>query len=171
MMLRRIAVSLNLIFIASSWVCASQVWASATIRDSGEVITMTASDAYPQLVVVFTAGILLVWISRYLEAVFARFLGSAIVLFLFAAVAPVWFDAAAGSLNILSPTITKKTGVSDWLSQAELISNSSYNHLASDVFILMMIGWLFAAMTLLWTRRPGSSAPKFATRIDNLPSW
>lgn len=170
-MVRRIALLLNLVFIAASWICASQVWATVTLIDSQETLSISATEAYPQLVVVFCAGLLVTWVSRYLEAVFARFLGSAIVLFLFAAAAPVWFDSAAGSLNILSPQITKRTGVNDWLGQSELITNSTYNHLASDIFILVLIGWLLSSVTLLWSRRTGSNSPKFATRIDNLPSW
>ena len=170
-MLRRLAIIFNLIFLAASWFCASQIWASAVITDSQELVSISATEAYPQLVIVFTAGLLLIWISRYLEAVFARFLGSAIVLFMFSTAAPVWFDSAAGSLNILSSLISKKTGVSDWYSQISLISDTYYNHIASDVFILVLIGWLISAITLLWTRRIGSTAPKFSTRIDNLPSW
>lgn len=170
-MLRRVALIANLAFIAAAWFCASQVWASAVIFDTQEAVSISATEAYPQLIIVFSAGILLVWISRYLEAVFARFISSAVVLFLFAAAAPVWFDAASGSLNILATQITKKTGVSDWIAQSELITKSFYNHLASDIFILALIGWLISAITLLWTRKAGSASPKFATRIDKLPSW
>lgn len=170
-MVRRTALLLNLAFICGSWISAAQIWASATLIESKETLSISAVDAYPQLGIILSAGVLLAWVSRYLQAVFSRFLASAIVLFLFSAAAPVWFDSAAGSLNILSPLILKKTGVSDWLAQSELIESGDYNHLASDLFILMLIGWLVTAVVLLWTNKPGTKDKKFATRIDNLPRW
>lgn len=168
-MIRRVTIAVYLTTLVASWLLASQTWASAKIIESQEVVSITASEAYPQLTLIFLAWSLVFWMTRYLNSAFSKFLVSAVVILLFATASPVWFESASGSLNILAPQIAKKTGVSD--AGSALIIESHYNHLAADGFVIALILCLVSAMMLIWLPRPGVKGREFVTRIDKLPSW
>ena len=169
--MRRISFLLNLGSTFSAWIFASQVWASTTVIESQTRLSVTGIDAYPQITFILLTGLLILWLTRYLNSLFAKFLTSAIVILLFATASPTWFESASGSLSILSPQISKSTGVSDWLGQSELIQNSSYNHLSADLFVISLISWFISLLIILWSKKKGQKDTNLATRIDNLPSW
>lgn len=162
---------MNLVSLLSAWALASQVWATSTILESQTRLAISGLDAYPQLTFLLLTGLLILWLTRYLHSVFSKFLTTAVVVLLFATASPVWFESASGSLSILSPLISKATGVSDWLGQSDLIGDSSYNHVVADSFVIALIVWLLSLFFLLWSKRPGESKNEFVTRIDKLPSW
>ncbi len=162
---------LNLASLIAGWVLASQVWAATTVVESGSRLTISGLDAYPQITFLLLTGLLILWLSRYLNSLFSKFLTTAVVVLLLATASPIWFESASGSLNILMPQISKATGVSDWLGQSELIRGSSYGHTAADGFVVTLIVWFISLTVLLWTNRVGESKKEFVTRIDKLPSW
>lgn len=162
---------MNLAALTGSWALASQVWAATTVIESQTRLVISGLDAYPQLTFLLLTGLLILWLTRYLNSVFSKFLTTAVVVLLFATVSPVWFESASGSLSILSPQISKATGVSDWLGQSELIQNDFYNHLVADFFVIAIIFWFVSLIFLLWSHRAGESKNEFVTRIDKLPSW
>lgn len=169
--MRKIALLVNLVSLIAAWVLGTQVWATTTVIESQTRISISGLDAYPQLTFLLLTGLLILWLTRYLNSVFSKFLTTAVVVLLFATASPVWFDSAAGSLSILGPQISKATGVSDWLGQSELIHNSLYNHIVADSFVITLIFWFSSLFILLWTKRAGESKKEFVTRIDKLPSW
>lgn len=169
--MRRIALIVNVLSLLAAWALATQVWAATTVIESQTRLAVSGLEAYPQLPFLLMTGILILWVSRYLSSVFSKFLTTAVAVLLFATASPVWFESASGSLSILSPQISKATGVSDWLGQSGLIQNSFYNHLAADSFVIALIFWFVSLVLLLWVRRHGESKNVFVTRIDNLPSW
>lgn len=170
-MLRRIALPLNLIALIAAWALASQAWASTTITETQTEISISGLDAYPQITFILLTGLLILWVSKYLGSIFGKFLTSAVTFLLFATATPIWFESASGSLAILSPQISKLTGVSDWLGQSELIQDSQYDHLAADSFVIALIVWLVTLIYRLWSRPKGQAKTEFVTRIDKLPSW
>lgn len=169
--MRRLFLVTNLLSIGVAWFSASQIWASATISETGQLVSISGLDAYPQVTFLLLTGVLIVWLTRYLTSLFSKFLASAVAVLLAATSAPIWFESAAGSISILTPQIAKLTGVSDWLGQSELIELIVYNHLFSDTFILTLIFWFFSVLGLIWAPRASSKSDKLVTRIDNLPSW
>lgn len=169
--MRRIAVLANLLSVILAWIFASQVWASTTVSESQNRLSVTGLDAYPQVTFILLTGLLMLWLSRYLNSLFSKFLTSAVSLLLFATASPIWFESASGSLSILRSQISKATGVSDWLGQSDLIESSVYNHFAADMFVIFIITWLVSLFLLLWLRRSGENKANLATRIDKLPSW
>ncbi len=169
--MRRIFLAINLVSLVLTWAFSSQIWASSTIAESGNRLVISGLDAYPQITFILLTGILILWLTRYLNSLFARFLTSAVTLLLFATASPIWFESASGSLAILSPQISKATGISDWLGQSELLQDSFYNHLAADLFVIALISWFASLIFLLWARRPGEKTANLVTRIDKLPSW
>ena len=169
--MRRISILVNLVSILFAWIFASQVWASTTVIESQSSLSVSGLDAYPQITFILLTGILVLWLTRYLNSLFAKFLTTAVVILLFATASPTWFESASGSLSILSPQISKSTGVSDWLGQSELIQNSIYNHLSADLFVISLISWFASLVIILWSKKKGQKDNNLATRIDNLPSW
>lgn len=169
--MRRIVLLVNIFSLLSAWLCASQTWASADIIESGKTVSTSGLEGYPQLAFLLATGILILWLSRYMNSVFSKFLTSAVVVFLIAAASPVWFDSASGSLSILGGQISKLTGVSDWLGQGDLLKNTFFNHLMADLFVIATIFWFLSLLFLIWAGKPGQERKEFVTRIDNLPSW
>ncbi|MEY3856169.1 MAG: hypothetical protein RJA45_639 [Actinomycetota bacterium] len=169
--MRRISILINVVSILLAWMFASQVWASTTVIESQTGLSVSGLDAYPQISFILLTGVLVLWLTRYLNSLFAKFLTTAVVILLFATASPTWFESASGSLSILSPQISKSTGVSDWLGQSELIQNSSYNHLSADLFVISLISWFISLLIILWSKKKGQKDTNLATRIDNLPSW
>jgi hypothetical protein len=169
--MRRIVVFLNLVALIAAWVLASQTWAATTVIDTQNRLSISGLDAYPQLSFLLITGLLILWLTRYLNSVFSKFLTSAVVVLLMATSSPVWFDSAAGSVSILNQEISKVTGVSDWLGQSTLIEKSYYNHFMADVFVISLMIWCTTLVYILWSKRPGESKKEFVTRIDKLPSW
>jgi len=169
--LRRIALAINAVSVIAAWFFASQEWAATTVIESQNRITVSGLDAYPQITFILLTGVLILWLTRYLNSLFSRFLTTAVVVLLFATASPTWFESASGSLSILSPQISKATGVSDWLGQSELIQASVYNHFAADLFVVFLIAWFVSLVVLLWMRQRNQKATNLVTRIDKLPSW
>lgn len=169
--MRRLLLLINLSALAVAWFFASQNWAFATISETGLVLSISGLDAYPQLTFLMLTGVLLLWLSRYLNSLFSKFLSSAVSVLLFATSSPVWFESASGSVSVLSPQIAKATGVSDWLGQSELIQEISYNHFAADFFIVALVLWFVSLVWLIWSEGSTGKSKKLVTRIDNLPSW
>lgn len=169
--MRRISLLTHLGSTILAWFFASQVWASATVIESQNNLSVSGLDAYPQITFILLTGLLILWLTRYLNSLFAKFLTTAVVILLFATASPTWFESASGSLSILSPQISKATGVSDWLGQSELITNSFYNHFAADLFVIFLITWFISLVSLLWMKKKNQNATNLVTRIDNLPSW
>lgn len=170
-MTRRIALFLNLVSLALAWFFSSQTWASTTISETQTQVSISGLDAYPQITFILLIGLLMLWVSRYLNSIFGKFIASSVTFLLFATASPVWFESASGSLAILSSQISKLTGVSDWLGQSELIKGSFYNHIAADSFVILLIVWLVSFLIILWSRPKGRAKAEFVTRIDKLPSW
>lgn len=169
--MRRVALLVNLASLIAAWVLAAQVWASTTVNESQARLSISGLDAYPQLTFLMLTGLLILWLARYLNSIFSKFLTSAVVVLLFATASPVWFESASGSLSILGPQIAKATGVSDWIGQSDLIHSSFYNHIVADSFVIALILWFASLVLILWLKRAGESKKEFVTRIDNLPSW
>lgn len=169
--MKRIALLVNLVSIVGAWLAASQIWASATITESQTRLSVTGLDAYPQIAFILLTGLLIIWLTRHLNSLFAKFLTTAVVTLLLATASPTWFESASGSLTILSPQISKSTGVSDWLGQSELIEDSVYNHVAADFFVICIVAWFISLVLLLWASKQGEKSSNLVTRIDNLPSW
>ena len=170
-MLRRVSFALNLLAIALGWFCASQIWATAELIDTPNVITASGTDSYPQLTFIFSTGLVMLWLARYFNSIFSKFLASAVLALMVSTSLPVLFDASSGSLSILSPQITKVSGISDWLAQTQLITHSVYNSTAADITLICVMICFLTSLVLLWTKKPGQTKKQFTTRIDNLPSW
>ncbi len=171
MNIRRISLLINLATLVSSWILSSQVWASAVVSEAQTEVSITGMAAYPQVSFLLLTGVLILWLMKYLNSVFSKFITTAVVVLLVSAASPVWFESASGSLSILRPEIAKVTGVSDWLGQTELINGSFYNHFAADFFVLALILWFATLVIYIWSNKPGQQKKQFVTRIDNLPSW
>ena len=153
------------------WLLASQVWASATFTESSTAISVSAIEAYPQLTLIFVAWLLIIFIARYTKSLFGRFILSAVQVLLFSTAAPIWFESASGSLNILRDSITAKTGISDWQAQLQLISQTSYNHLLADTFVIVLVLGFTLSLGQIWFGKNKGNSPKNLTRIDTLPKW
>lgn len=169
--MRRIFLTVYLLAVGAGWLLASQVWSAARIIDSQKHIEVSALDAYPQLSVIFVVWLLLVWLLRYFNSGFTKFMLSAVIFLLFSTAAPVWFDSAAGSFALLSPQISKLTGVSDFAGQASLIDSLTFNHGAADFFIISMVLAVISGIALVWLPKRTQERSNFSTRIDKLPSW
>lgn len=169
--MRKLSVALNILAVLSLWILASQIWASATISQTQNEISISGIDAYPQIVLILLIGLLVLWLAKYLNSLFAKFLTSTVVVLLFATAAPIWFESASGSLAVLRPQLTATTGISDLQGQMELVSTNSYNHLAADGFVVALFIWCASLLLLIWSRNSGISGKQFGTRIDKLPSW
>jgi hypothetical protein len=157
--------------VLAMWVLASQVWAESDIVDSATRISISGLVAYPQLTFILMAWTVILVIGRYLKTFFGKFLLSSISILLFATAAPIWFESASGSLAILSPLVAEAVGVSDWRSQEQLLTNTFYNHLAADLFVIALISGLISSLVFLWIGLSRQHSRPFATRIDNLPRW
>jgi hypothetical protein len=167
---KRLVVSAQLLSISLLWIFGSQVWASATITDQARSIQVTGLEAYPQLLVGLVVWLLIAFVSRYVKSLFGKFLLTAVTVLLIATMSPVWFESASGSLSVLSPSVAKLTGVSDWASQSQLLSNGFYNHFAADLFVITLIVCFSATVIRIWKNTsPDGSKP--LTRIDQLPKW
>jgi preprotein translocase subunit SecG len=162
---------LNLVSIGVGWIFASQIWAKATLLDNAKTVSVSGVDAYPQLTFIFCIGLLMLWLMRYFNSVFTKFLANAVLALMLSTSLPVLFDSASSSLQILSPQISKVAGISDWLGQAELIKSSTYNNLAADVTVIALGIWFITSIALLWATKPGQTDKDFVTRIEKLPSW
>lgn len=171
MNVRRVAFLINIATFVCSWILSSQIWASAIVSESQTEVSMTGMAAYPQVSFLLLTGVLILWLTNYLNSVFSKFITSAVVVLLVSAASPVWFESASGSLSILKPEIAKVTGVSDWLGQTDLINSSFYNHFAADFFVITLILWFVTLVIYIWSNKPGQKDKQFVTRIDNLPSW
>jgi hypothetical protein len=169
--MRKVVVGLFSLSVLAMWILASQIWAETGIVDSSTRVSITGLEAYPQLTFILVAWTLILAIGRYVKAVFGKFLISAVSILLFATAAPVWFESASGSLAILSPQISRTTGVSDWQSQSNLLSDSFYNHLSADLFVIALIVGFASSLVYLWMGLSRPGAASFSTRIDKLPSW
>jgi len=169
--LRRLVVFLFAGSVLAMWIFASQAWAASDIVDSATRVSITGLEAYQQLTFILVAWTLILFIGAYIKTFFAKFLVSSISMLLFATAAPVWFESASGSLAILSTQIAAVTGVSGWSSQKDLLTNSTYNHLAADLFVLALIVGLVSSLFHLWIGISRSESKALATRIDNLPRW
>lgn len=169
--MRRLSFVVNLVSLVTCWFFASQTWASATIIETNQSVTISGLDAYPQLTFLLVTGLLIIWLSRYLNSLFSKFLTTAVAVLLLATSAPVWFESAAGSIAILAPQIAKATGVSDWLGQSELLERTSFDHFSADMCVLGLIFWFLSIAWLIWSPRIGEKSEKLVTRIDKLPNW
>jgi hypothetical protein len=170
--MKRILLALNFVLLISAWILASQVWASAVITETGKSISVTAVEAYPQIVIVLAVWGLLSIFVRYFASFFSRFIFTSITVLLFATVSPMWFDSAAGNLSILGPQVTKQTGIADWTTAMTAIENTDYNHTVSDFFVIVLVLGLVATLLRIWlVRDKGEKAVQLTTRIDKLPKW
>ena len=168
--MKRLVVSVQLLSIALLWIFGSQVWASATITDQAKSIQVTGLEAYPQLLVGLVVWLLIAFVARYVKSLFGKFLLTAVTVLLIATMSPVWFESASGSLSVLSSSISKLTGVSDWASQSQLLSDGYYNHLAADLFVIFLILCFTTSIVRIW-QNTSSDGSKPLTRIDQLPKW
>jgi hypothetical protein len=110
--------------------------------------------------------------TRYFTSFFSRFIFTAVTVLLFATVSPMWFDSAAGNLNILRPQITKLTGIADWSSAMAQIEQSFYNHTAADFFVIVIVLGLLSTLLRIWlVESDEEKKTQLTTRIDNLPKW
>lgn len=169
--MKRLVLLLQLASVLGMWIMTSQTWAGARISETQQQVEITGLEAYPQITVSLVVWLLLVFVAGYVKSFFGRFLLSAISVLTTAILAPTWFESASGSLTILSQKISKLTGVSDWASQGSLISNSYYNHLAADLFIIFLIVAFASSMTRYWLPAKGAKIIELKTRIDDLPQW
>lgn len=171
MNLRRIALIVNLGTFVTAWILSSQTWASAVINETEIEVLISGNSAYPQIAFLLLTGILIIWLTKYLNSFFSKFLITAVTVLLVASASPVWFESASGSLSVLRPEIAKVTGISDWLGQSSIIKSSYYNHFAADFFVLALILWFISIIIFIWSSKPEQKGKQFVTRIDNLPSW
>lgn len=162
----------NFLLLAASWILASQVWASGVLVDTEKTISVTAVEAYPQVTIVLVVWALLSIFTRYFTSFFSKFLFTAITILLFATVSPMWFDSAAGNLNILKPQITKLTGIADWNSAMSQLESSFYEHTYADIFVIVIVLGLVSTLARIWLAGGSeNSAVQLTTRIDKLPKW
>jgi hypothetical protein len=170
--MRRALLLSNFLLLITAWILASQVWASGVLVDTEQIISVTAVEAYPQVTIVLVVWALLSIFTRYFTSFFSKFLFTAITVLLFATVSPMWFDSAAGSLNILKPQITKLTGIADWNSAMSQLATSFYDHTVADFFVIVLVLGLVSTLARIWL---GSAKPDggttLTTRIDKLPKW
>lgn len=170
--MRRLLIFVNFILLIGAWILASQVWASGVLIESQQRIQISAVEAYPQVTIVLVIWALLSLFTRYFSSFFSRFLFTAITVLLFATVSPMWFDSAAGNLNILKPQITKLTGIGDWSSSMGQLQSSYYNHNVADLFVIVLVLGLVTTLARIWFGRSSSGEPaQLTTRIDKLPKW
>ena len=162
----------NFLLLAASWILASQVWARGVLVDTEKAISVTAVEAYPQVTIVLVVWALLSIFTRYFKSFFSKFLFTAITILLFATVSPMWFDSAAGNLNILKPQITKLTGIADWNSAMSQLESSFYEHTYADIFVIVIVLGLVSTLARIWLAGGSeNSAVQLTTRIDKLPKW
>ena len=162
----------NFLLLAASWILASQVWARGVLVDTEKTISVTAVEAYPQVTIVLVVWALLSIFTRYFTSFFSKFLFTAITILLFATVSPMWFDSAAGNLNILKPQITKLTGIADWNSAMSQLESSFYEHTYADIFVIVIVLGLVSTLARIWLAGGSeNSAVQLTTRIDKLPKW
>lgn len=170
--MRRALLLTNFLLLLTAWILASQVWASGVLLDSEKTLSVTAVEAYPQVTIVLVVWALLSIFTRYFSSFFSKFLFTAITILLFATISPMWFDSAAGNLNILKPQITKLTGIADWNAALSQLSSSFYDHTVSDLFVIVIVLGLVSTLARIWLgaqkQRLGG---QLTTRIDKLPKW
>lgn len=170
--MRRVLLLSNFLLLLAAWILASQVWASGVLVDTEKLISVTAVEAYPQVTIVLVVWALLSIFTRYFKSFFSKFLFTAITILLFATVSPMWFDSAAGNLNILKPQITKLTGIADWNSAISQLETSFYDHTVADLFVIVLVLGLVSTLARIWLGSGGSkSGAQLTTRIDKLPKW
>jgi hypothetical protein len=153
------------------WVLASQTWASAVIIDTDQAVQISGLEAYPQISIALVVWLLIAFVVRYTRSLFSRFMLTAVLFLSVAILAPILFESSSGSLTILSPSLAKATGVSDWTTQSNLISDGIYNHLAADLFLVFLIVGFLASAVRNWQPAKGRTGSVLTTRIDDLPSW
>ena len=169
--MRRAALLVNLLALLGMFILGSQVWASATLTESLVRVEISGLEAFPQLSVILVAWILIVFVSRYVDSLFGRFILSAVLFLLFATSAPVLFESSSGSLKVLSPRIAAVTGIGDWNAQVLLLTDTAFAHLYADLFIILLIVSFTMTLVLIWSRRGSSPKRALSTRIDRLPEW
>lgn len=170
-MIRRVVLFANVLSLIVGFTFASQTWARVTLVDNPKELQISGTEAYPQLTFVFGLGLAMIWLARYFNSLFSKFLASAVLFLLAATALPVMFDSASSSLEVLKPQIAAVTGISDWLGQSQLISASYYNNFAADLTVLSVLVGFVCSTVLLWIPKPGQKQKRLSTRIDNLPSW
>ena len=168
--MRRIALITQVASIVFLWVFGSQVWAEATVTEQAKLIQISGLEAYPQLTIGMVVWLLIAFVSKYIKSLFGKFIISAASVLIVATMSPIWFESASGSMTILGPQISKLTGVSDWGSQVALISNENYNHLAADLFVILLVVCFASTLIRIWQRN-GEKGAVPLTRIDQLPKW
>ena len=121
---------LNLALLAAVAILASLEWQSAVIRETGLAISITGFESFPQLGLFLLLQLVAIFGSRYWSKRTARI---AVVLVGFVsllAISPVATSAANGSLELLRVKIESATGISDWISQVEILDSLQTNELA-----------------------------------------
>jgi hypothetical protein len=170
--MRRALLLSNFLLLISAWILASQVWASGVLVDTEKFISVTAVEAYPQVTIVLVVWALLSIFTRYFKSFFSKFLFTVITILLFATVSPMWFDSAAGNLDILRPQITKLTGIADWNSALAQLESSFYDHTVADFFVIVLVLGLVSTLARIWLGADKSQGGnQMTTRIDKLPKW
>ena len=168
--MKRLLIPIQLASIAVLWILGSQTWASAFVAETQQEVQVSGLEAYPQLSIVLAVWLLIAFVARYLRSLFARFMMSAVLVLSMAILSPILFESASGSLAILSPSLSKATGVSDWATQSNLIDGGFYNHLATDLFVVFLVIGFIASTANCW-QAPKGQKSSLSTRIDELPKW
>jgi hypothetical protein len=122
---------------------ASLEWQSATITETGAFVSITGFESYPQIGLFLALQVVSIFGSRYWSTRTARVAIVLVGLFSALAITPVASAAGSNSLELLRLKLEKATGISDWVSQTEVIGSLNTNQ--------FMIWGIVVAMSLLVT--------------------
>lgn len=171
MKLRQIPLLGLLVSLISAFALSSQVWASALISDSQLPVSATGLDSYPQISIVLLTWVVLLFVSRYVNSFFGKFLLSSVLVMMMATTLPIFFGAASMNLSILQTRVASATGIAGWAEQEVLLSDTTFNSVAAEGFCLALVFCFAFSIWLVWSRTERGTNKSLETRIDRLPQW
>lgn len=152
---------LNLALLAVVAILASLEWQSAVIRENGLFVSITGFESFPQIGLFLMLQLVAIFGSRYWSKRTARIAVVLVGLVSALAITPVAASAANGSLELLRVKVESATGISDWISQVEILESLQTNELAILGIVTAMILLVILSVISAFNRR--AAGPKKQT--------
>lgn len=150
------AISLSLLIAVA--ILASLEWQSAVISETGARLAISGYESYPQIGLFLALQVVALFGARYWSKRTSRIAVVLVGLFSALAVTPVAAVAASNSLQILHLKVEKATGISDWVSQLEVMDGLTTNYLAIVGIVAAMILLVGVSVLNAFNRR--AAGPK-----------
>ena len=150
-----------MILLAVVAILAALEWQHAVIRETGLVVSITGFESFPQIGLFLLLQLVAIFGSRYWSIRTARFAVVLVGLVSALAIAPVAASVSNGSQEMLRLKVESSTGISDWISQVQILDALKTNELAIWGIVAAMLLLIFLSVLSAFNRR--AAGPKKQT--------